>query len=105
MEVSVTPMTSSQIPGSYILCREHADKLTPPQGWTLMVTTNESPPGGETDIAQLAREVRRVGLGLDTEGEGDGTEHTLSNRPDLVMLTSRAHLRVVADSGSVAGEG
>jgi hypothetical protein len=40
---------------------------------------------------------------LGADGEADGTEHSLnehslSRRANLVTLTSRAHLRVVADS-------
>lgn len=28
-------LTDSPIPGGYRLCADHADRMTPPQGWTL----------------------------------------------------------------------
>ena len=91
-------------PGDILLCQTHLDRLTLPKGWTLVA--NELPqavPLLPTDMETLAAKIRRVGgIGDGVESgvrpDSDGTEFTLSNRANLVTLTARAHLRVVADA-------
>ena len=102
-EVEVCPIDPHPVPGNYVLCQAHLDRFTTPKGWTLI--SKEIPPSQphlDTDIEALAAEIRRVGgLGSNPRSDDlDGTEYTLSGRSNLVMLTSRAHLRVVADSAS-----
>jgi len=81
--------------GAYVLCQAHLDRLRVPKGWRLIRTGSPAlAPLTPAEIDTLADEVRRVGLGLEPEG----TEPSLSTRSNLVMLTSRAHLRVVADA-------
>jgi len=99
-QVEVSPVAEDPPAGAYVLCQVHLDRLKVPKGWKLI--RSGSPglvPLTEAEIESLAEEVRRVGLGLEPEG----TEPSLSSRPNLVMLASRAHLRVVADT-SVSAE-
>jgi len=98
-EVEAAPLRADCAPGTIIMCQDHLDKFTPPKGWTLIrsghVVSRVLEP---TQMDALAAEIRRVGLGT-AAGAPDGTEHSLSSRANLVMLATRAHLRVVADSG------
>jgi len=97
--VEVSPVEEDLVPGAYVLCQAHLDRLRVPKGWKLIRTgTPGVAPLSAAEIENLADEVRRVGLGL----EPAGTEHSLSSRSNLVMLASRAHLRVVADSASMS---
>ena len=94
-QVEVSPVAEDVPVGAYVLCQSHLDRLRVPKGWRLI--RSGSPclaPLTPAEIESLAEEVRRVGFGLEPEG----TELSLSNRPNLVMLASRAHLRVVADA-------
>ena len=96
-QVEVCPVDDRGGRGACILCQTHLDRLTLPKGWTLIlkglsVSRDLTP----AEVDALADEVRRVGgLGV---SEPVGTESSLSRRANLVMLTSRAHLRVVADA-------
>jgi len=94
-QVEVSPAAEDLPVGAYVLCQEHLDRLRVPKGWRLIRTGSPGlVPLSPAEIESLAEEVRRVGLGLEPEG----TETSLSSRPNLVMLASRAHLRVVADA-------
>jgi len=98
-EVQVTAQADLP-PGSFVLCQAHLDRYTVPKGWRI---TADALPGAvplsDAAVEQLADRVRRAG-GVGDEGEPRGTEHSLSRRTNLVMLASRAHLRVVADAAS-----
>ena len=97
--VEVGPITENPPQGSYQLCLTHLDRLSVPKGWQLV--RHPSPQVGtltNADIEALAEQIRRVGGLLGTDEEVEATEHSLSKRTNLVTLTSRAHLRVVADS-------
>jgi len=98
-QVEISPVADDLPVGAYVLCQTHLDRLSVPKGWKLIRTGSPTLAQlSEAEIESLAEEVRRVGLGL----EPQGTETSLSRRPDLVMLASRAHLRVVADSASMS---
>jgi hypothetical protein len=102
----MAPVGHELDPSGYVLCQVHMTRFKPPRGWTL--TTRGIPaknpyrpapapvPNSGEAIEALAAEIRRVG-GLG-EGEPEGTEYSLSSRTNLVIMASRAHLRVVADS-------
>ena len=95
-------MDSSPGPAAYVLCQTHLDRFKIPKGWTLIRSRQQTPAvqsaQPSTDIEAIAAEIRRVG-GVSDKGVGDvsGTELSLSKRENLVMLATRAHLRVVAD--------
>jgi len=94
-QVEVSPVAEDLPVGAYVLCQAHLDRLKVPKGWKLIRSGSpQLAPLTPAEIDALAEEVRRVGLGL----EPSGTEPSLSRRDNLVMLTSRAHLRVVADA-------
>lgn len=97
----------SQTSDGLLLCQDHSNRFTPPQGWTLISLRSESIADQDADhIHGLAQEIRRVGLGSPlSHNVEDYREYTLSNRPDLLMLAKRDHLRVVADSHQYAGNG
>jgi len=94
------------MPGAYVLCQSHLDKLRLPKDWELIVSrTPARPVVTASEIEELARRVREAG-GLGPGGaaaESEDTEHSLSSRNNLVTLTSRAHLKVVADSAGYDG--
>lgn len=97
-QLEVSPVEEELAPEAYALCQAHLDRLTPPKGWTLIRKGTPAPLGlTQADIDDLADRIRRVGFGAEPP-EPQGTEYTLSSRSNLVMLTTRAHLRVVADS-------
>lgn len=92
--VEVGPLEGDLVPNAYALCQSHLDRLRVPQGWIL--TRRGIPRVASLSPSQLdalATAIRRAG-GLDDEME----ESTISGRENLVTLTHRAHLRVVADS-------
>ena len=101
-QVEVAGVADDLAPGEFLLCQTHLDRLTLPKGWTLVADEVPTvPPLTPTDIEALAATIRRVGgvgAPLGTRPDGDGAEHTLSNRANLVTLAARAHLRVVADA-------
>lgn len=98
-QVKVIPVEENPPTGAYILCQAHLDRFTVPKGWTLIrAGTQAGSSLTSAEIDSLAEEIRRVGLGIEPEG----TEHSLSSRANLVMLSSRAHLRVVADASSMS---
>ena len=85
--------------GACLLCAAHLERLKVPKGWRLIRRGAAGPSQpSPSDLEKLAAEIRRVGgVGAPSQ-EQDGTEHSLSSRTNLVTLTSRAHLRVVADA-------
>ncbi len=107
--VELHPLGSDHGSGQYVLCRVHLDRLKAPQGWQIVVHGDvTAEPGGDPVNTQggldaialdtLASQIRQVGgLGA-TSVEPTGVEHSLSRRTNLITLTSRAHLRVVADA-------
>lgn len=99
LNVEVGPLGDDPPAGSYQLCPAHLERLSVPKGWQL-IRRGKPKAGKLTDqeIEALAQEIRRVGGLLGTVEEVEATEHSLSRRTNLVTLTSRAHLRVVADS-------
>lgn len=95
-QVEVLPIDGSTHTGDYVLCQTHLDRLRLPKGWNLVVHRGVAA-WKPSDLEELAYKIRQVGgLGA-PRSEYDGTEHSLSSRTNLVTLTSRAHLRVVAD--------
>ena len=97
-QVEVAGITSEVSPGEFLLCQTHLDRLTLPKGWTLVADDlPKTPTLASADIEALAERIRRVG-GVGSAAEPEGTEFSLSNRANLVTLTTRAHLRVVADA-------
>lgn len=103
MAVDVSPLRPEPTPGSLQLCQAHLDRLKLPQGWTLIRRDGIGrAPFDGSDILALANEIRRVGGIEVTDNHAVQVEHSLSSRTNLVMLTSRAHLRVVADASEYA---
>jgi len=107
-QVEVNSIVGELVPGDILLCQTHLDRLTLPKGWTLVANELPEPfPLLSTDMEALAAKIRRVGGIGDVESgmrpDSDGTEFTLSNRANLVTLTARAHLRVVADATRYSG--
>jgi hypothetical protein len=88
-------------PGALVLCQSHLDRFSPPKGWRV-VTSGETaiPPLTAGELADLAERIRRAAGLPDSTADPTGTEHSLSRRANLVTLTSRAHLRVVADAAA-----
>ncbi|MDR0784080.1 MAG: DUF3499 domain-containing protein [Propionibacteriaceae bacterium] len=98
LEVEIRPVTHDPDPNAQQLCQAHLDRLSLPKGWRLI--KRQRPLAAtmtERDIAALAQEIRRVGGIGESSGPTPAPEHSLSSRTNLVTLTSRAHLRVVAD--------
>jgi hypothetical protein len=88
-------------PGALVLCQDHLDRFGPPRGWRSVTRGDTAIPALTADeIADLAERIRRAGGLPDSPGDPAGTEHSLSRRSNLVTLTSRAHLRVVADAAA-----
>jgi hypothetical protein len=101
-QVEIRPADRQPSPGSYVLCQVHLDRLSVPKGWSLHWVREPGVAGSRTQaLDELADEIRRVGFGAEP-GEPAGTEHSLSQRTNLVTLASRAHLRVVADAALYA---
>ena len=103
LRVEVCSLAGVADPGFYVLCRTHLDRLKLPKGWTLITQALSSPAATEPDeLLALAAQIRRAGgLAVTTVQAGaGGVEYSLSRRTNLVMLTSRAHLRVVADAAT-----
>ena len=99
LNVEVGPVKNDPPAGSHQLCQTHLDRLSVPKGWQLIRRGNPHPGNLTADeIEALAQEIRRAGGLLGVDGQVETTEHSLSRRTNLVTLTSRAHLRVVADS-------
>lgn len=91
----VGPLALAAEPGSYDLCRRHADTVTAPRGWEMIRLANDDsvrrvPP--EDDLLALADAIREVG------------NRTDDPRPDdrlpagVVVLAERRHLRVITDA-------
>jgi hypothetical protein len=103
-EVELVPVAGEVPRGTYALCQDHVDRLRLPKGWHLTGTAPARPaPPARPGLDELAQEIRRVGLGIaPSAGLPEGTELSLTGRANLVMLTTRAHLRVVADAARYA---
>lgn len=81
----VGPLALRSEPGSYDLCRDHAEGLQAPRGWELIRLSAEERTGASGDeLMALADAVRRVGLAGEQQVEP-------------VVVRRRGHLAVVAD--------
>jgi len=86
------PLATFAEPHSYDLCTEHSEKLTLPNGWTVMkVQTELDQPGGAgpnlDDIMAIADAVREVGA--------HRAEPEVHAAPTAQELGRRGHLRAL----------
>jgi len=92
----VGPLALVDEPGSYDLCRPHADNVTAPQGWELIRLPDEdgarSRMAADDDLLALANVIREVGNRTDDPVAGSGLPE------GVVVLAEKGHLRMIADS-------
>lgn len=94
------PLAQQSTPGAYDLCRDHAERLSAPQGWELvrLPEADDEPPPPEDDLLALADAIREVGLRHDDPPPGNGSGRGAHDLGDsVVVLAERGHLRVIAD--------
>ena len=94
------PLAQQSTPGAYDLCREHAQRLSAPQGWELvrLPEADEEPPPPADDLLALADAIREVGLRHDDPLPTPGSTRGAPDLGDsVVVLAERGHLRVIAD--------
>ena len=89
-------MATYSEPHSYDLCEFHAERLTVPRGWEVVLHEIDSDDLGPTgdDLLALADAVREVGLSYDLPV---AVEEQPRSRPGIVELRRRGHLTVLAD--------
>jgi len=82
------PLAMYAEPHSYDLCESHSEKLTLPNGWSVLKIEPESDPAGpsEDDLMAIANAVREVG---NQQGAATPTG------PSQPELGRRGHLRAI----------
>lgn len=84
----VGPLSLRREPGTYDLCADHWQKLSPPRGWELVREPLDAadPRPSDDDLRRLADAVREAGLGTSV--------------PEPTLARRVGHLGVVADPGA-----
>lgn len=89
-------------PGTYDLCLNHAKSTKAPRGWELILLTeiDPNPPQfADDDLLALANAVREIGFAEESVGQPQSlTGEKAAN--DVVELSHRRHLRLIADADS-----
>lgn len=91
------PLAHDATPGTYDLCRQHAERTSAPRGWELirLPLADEPPADDEDDLLALANAIREIGLRHDDPAPPADHSSDLGN--SVVVLAERGHLRVIAD--------
>jgi len=87
------PLSTFAEPHAYDLCAEHSDKLTVPQGWTVIAHNLESHQSEPTpdDVLAIAEAIRQT-LKID-----------LTPKPHTLEVGRRGHLRAIPDQSDSRG--
>lgn len=90
------PLALQRTPGSYDLCRTHAEATSVPRGWEVIRLPESDEPQGfpPDDLLALADAIREVGSRCD-EPLPQRSAADLPN--DMVVLAEKGHLRVIAE--------
>lgn len=96
------PLALQADPNSYDLCQPHSHNMSAPRGWEVirLPEAEEGPVEHSVDdLLALANAVREVGMSYDPEPEagGDSSQGRRREGSNVVELTRRRHLTVLAD--------